>query len=66
MCNKQVLKKVEPTFRIRQIRNRITTRNQLVYMKRLKRFVHRDVTLKISAIRLFKTFIAELHLTKSQ
>jgi hypothetical protein len=65
MCNKQVLKKVEPKFRIRQMRNRFTTRNQW-FTETIETIRTSGLTLIISTIRFFKTFIAELHLTKSQ
>jgi hypothetical protein len=65
MCNKQVLKKVEPKFRIRQMRNRFTTRNQW-FTETIETIRTSGLTLIISTIRFFKTFTAELHLTKSQ
>ena len=65
MCNKQVLKKVEPKFRIRQMRNRFTTRKQW-FTETIETIRTSGLTLIISTIRFFKTFIAELHLTKSQ
>ena len=55
----------KPKFRIRQMRNRFTTRNQW-FTETIETIRTSGLTLIISTIRFFKTFTAELHLTKSQ
>mgnify|MGYP003390849440 FL=1 len=55
----------EPKFRIRQMRNRFTTRNQW-FTETIETIRTSGLTLIISTIRFFKTFTAELHLTKLQ
>ena len=55
----------KPKFRIRQWRNRFTTRNQW-FTETIETIRTSGLTLIISIIRFFKTFTAELHLTKSQ
>ncbi|MCO5278580.1 MAG: hypothetical protein M9911_11365 [Saprospiraceae bacterium] len=47
------------------MRNRFTTRNQW-FTETIETIRTSGLTLIISTIRFFKTFIAELHLTKSQ
>ena len=56
---------VKPKFRIRQMRNRFTTRNQW-FTETIETIRTSGLTLIISTIRFYKTFTAELHLTKSQ
>ena len=55
----------KPKFRIIQMRNRFTTRNQW-FTETIETIRTSGLTLIISIIRFFKTFTAELHLTKSQ
>ena len=55
----------KPKFRNRQMRNRFTTRNQW-FTETIETIRTSGLTLIISIIRFFKTFTAELHLTKSQ
>ncbi len=47
------------------MRNRFTTRNQW-FTETIETIRTSGLTLIISTIRFFKTYIAELHLTKSQ
>ena len=47
------------------MRNRFTTRNQW-FTETIETIRTSGLTLIISTIRFFKTFITELHLTKSQ
>jgi len=56
---------IEPKFRICLLRNRFTTRNQW-FTETIETIRTSGLTLIIYAIRFFKTFTAELHLTKSQ
>jgi hypothetical protein len=55
----------KPKFRIIQMRNRFTTRNQW-FTETIETIRTSGLTLIISTIRFFKTFTAELHQTKSQ
>ena len=56
---------IEPKFRIRQMLNRFTTRNQW-FTETIETIRTSGLTLIISTIRFYKTFTAELHLTKSE
>ena len=49
----------KPKFRIRQMRNRCTTRNQW-FIETIETIRTSGLTLIISTIRFFKTFTAEL------
>ncbi|HQW95725.1 MAG TPA: hypothetical protein PLU58_07985 [Saprospiraceae bacterium] len=55
----------KPKFRNRQLWNRFTTRNQW-FTKTIETIRTSGLTFIISTIRFYKTFSAELHLTKSQ
>ena len=55
----------KPKFSNGQMRNRFTTRNQW-FTETIETIRTSGLTLIISIIRFFKTFTAELHLTKSQ
>ena len=52
------VKTFEPQFRIRQLRNRFTTRNQW-FTETIETIRTSGLTLIISTIRFFKTFTAE-------
>ena len=56
---------IEPNFRICLLRNRFTTRNQW-FTETIETIRTSGLTLIISTIRFYKTFTAELHLTKLQ